>query len=301
MNKALVALGMLLAALAWPASAASAERVLEIAGSKLSIEERGGPITAGDAELLRWVQRSANIVRGYYGFFPVADVAVRISVASGSGVLTGHTNAWPHPVIDVTVGRNSTPAMLLDDWVLVHEMIHLALPDVGEEHNWLAEGVATYVEGIARVQAGNMAAAALWQEYAAQMPKGLPKDDDHGLDHTHTWARTYWGGALYCLWADVLIREQTHGRAGLQDALRAIGRQSGGMRADWLVGRVLATGDAATGTRVLSTLYAQMKDAPVAPDLSGLWRELGVEVAGDQVRLHDDAPLAEVRLRITRP
>jgi hypothetical protein len=34
----------------------------------------------------------------------------------------------------------------------VHEMTHLALPDVEEQHLWLAEGIAVYVEPIARAK-----------------------------------------------------------------------------------------------------------------------------------------------------
>ena len=62
------------------------------------------------------------------------------------------------------------------------------------------------------------------------MPKGLPAAGDRGLDYTPTWGRTYWGGALFCLLADIDIRKRTSNRFGLQDALRAIvaaGRKPG--------------------------------------------------------------------------
>ena len=279
----------------------SATVVVAVADSELRVESRGGRLTSENVDLATWVRRSATIVRGYYGYFPLASVTVRVTFTDGTRVITGHTSVWPHAVIDVTVGRDVTAAALLDDWILIHEMIHLALPEVGDEHNWLAEGLATYVEGVARVQAGNMAADRLWAEYVAQMPRGLPGTADRGLDHTHTWARTYWGGALYCLQADVSIRVQTQGRRGLRDALQVIGRDSGGMRADWSIAKVLATGDAATGTHVLTDLYSEMKDAPTEPDLGALWEQLGIQVSGDQVRLNDDAPLATVRRAITTP
>ena len=132
------------------------------------------------------------------------------------------------------------------------------------------------------------------------MPRGLPLPGDRGLDHTHTWGRTYWGGAMFCLLADVHIRQSTHLRFGLQDALRAVLRASGGLSADWPIERVLRTGDAAVGTRTLEELYAQMKDTPVAPDLMALWRQLGVLPDGGSVRLDDDAPLAGARRAIMR-
>ena len=105
---------------------------------------------------------------------------------------------------------------------------------------------------------------------------------------------------MFCLLADVDIRRRTQLRLGLQDALRAVLRASGGLSADWPIERVLRTGDAAVGTRTLEDLYAQMKDAPVAPDLMALWRQLGVEPDGAGVRLDDHAPLADVRRAIMR-
>ena len=100
------------------------------------------------------------------------------------------------------------------------------------------------------------------------MPRGLPAAGDRGLDNTHSWGRTYWGGAMFCLLADVQIRQHTHNRLGLQDALRAILKASGGLAADWPIERVLRTGDAAVGGTVLADLYARYKDAAVSPDLT---------------------------------
>jgi hypothetical protein len=156
------------------------------------------------------------------------------------------------------------------------------------------------VEGVARVQAGNRSEADVWAEQMHAMPRGLPQGGDRGLDHTHTWGRTYWGGAMFCLLADVGIRRSTQLRFGLQQALRAVLRESGGLATDWPIERVLRTGDAAVGTRTLEELYAQMKDTPVTPDLMTLWRELGVLPEGDSVRLVEDAPLAAVRHAIMR-
>jgi predicted metalloprotease with PDZ domain len=132
------------------------------------------------------------------------------------------------------------------------------------------------------------------------MPRGLPAAGDRGLDNTHTWGRTYWGGAMFCLLADVEIRQHTHNRMGLQDALRAILKASGGLAADWPIERVLRTGDAAVGGTVLADLYARYKDAAVTPDLMALWKQLGVEPDGATVRLNDAAPLADVRRAIMR-
>jgi hypothetical protein len=269
-------------------------------GARIQVEFDSGGFEIGAAGINSWIERSATIVRDYYGFFPVRTLTLRIAAVPGQGVRNGRAFGHSGARIALAVGRATTARALTSDWVLVHEMVHLALPDVGEEHHWLSEGLATYVEGVARVQAGNMTAAELWQEYVESMPKGRPQAGDRGLDHTPTWARTYWGGALFCLTADVAIRERTAGRLGLQDALREIARQSGGMLMSWPIGRVLAVGDEATGTTVLTHLYAAARDAPLDTELDSLWARLGVVVEAGTIRLRPDAPDARLREALTR-
>jgi hypothetical protein len=273
---------------------------ITVDGAAIHIEFEPGAFRDGGAAVRGWIRRSANIVAGYYGRFPTTRVTVQVIAEAGEGVHGGKSFANPNALIRVQLGREVTEAQLLADWVLVHEMTHLALPDTGEAHAWLSEGLATYVEGVARVQAGNRSEADVWSEEIRQMPRGMPQPEDRGLDHTHTWGRTYWGGAMFCLLADVEIRKQSHNRVGLQDALRAVARASGGLAADWPIERVLRTGDGAVGTTTLEDLYAQMKDRPVTPDLMRLWQQLGIEPEGSSVRLSDSAPLADVRRAIMR-
>jgi hypothetical protein len=141
----------------------------------------------------------------------------------------------------------------------------------------------------------------VWAEFLHEMHNGEPEYGDKGMNKTQTWGRTYWGGAMFCLMADVEIHRRTQNHFGLQDAVRAILRASGGLSTDWPIERVLKTGDAAVGTPVLEDLYAKMKDSPMTPDLMELWRSLGVEPDGSGVRLTDNAPLANVRHSIMQP
>lgn len=281
--------------------AASGSSDITVGDTTVQIEVDRGAFRGGGDLIEGWIRRCAGIVAGYYGHFPAARLTVRVIAEDGDGVHGGKSFANPAAFIQVRLGRDVSEAQLLADWVLVHEMAHLALPDTGERHAWLSEGLATYVEGVARVQAGNRSEADVWAEEIRQMPRGLPEPGDGGLDHTHTWGRTYWGGAMFCLLADVEIHRQSHNRLGLQDALRAIAKESGGLAADWPIERVLRTGDRAVGTTTLEDLYARMKDTPVTPDLMSLWRELGIQPEDSSVRLSDSAPLAQVRRAIMHP
>lgn len=279
---------------------ASSTQSLEVGGVDVHLSFLDTAFRHGTRPIVAWIERSIEIVAGYYGRFPQAQLRIRVALSDGGGVRGGTAYGTAVPLVRLRVGREVTAAELRDDWVLVHEMVHLALPDVGREHAWLSEGMATYVEGIARAQAGNRTPADVWTEYTQGMPRGLPQAGDRGLDHTQTWGRTYWGGALFCLLADIEIRSRTENRLGLQDALRAVLQSSNGLVSEWPITRVLNTGDAAVGAAVLEGLYSEWKDTPVTPDLAVLWQRLGIERNGTVVELRDDAPLTDVREAIMR-
>jgi hypothetical protein len=274
---------------------------LNLNGVSLQIELDGGQFQGGAEPLLQWIKRSLGIVSAYYGEFPTRSLRIQVVPEYGGGVRSGRTWGYHGGFIRVEVGRDVTAVQLMGDWVLVHEMTHLALPDVGDDQSWFSEGLAVYVEGVAREQAGNRTQQDVFAEQMKQMPRGMPQPGDQGLDHTHTWGRTYWGGAMFCLLADVEIHRRTGNRLGLQDAMRAVVKASGGLAAHWPISRVFAAADEATGTKVLEELYSQMKDSPVSPDLHDLWEKLGVVSDGGTITLRDDAPLSDVRRSIMQP
>jgi predicted metalloprotease with PDZ domain len=132
------------------------------------------------------------------------------------------------------------------------------------------------------------------------MPQGLPAEGDRGLDRTHTWGRTYWGGALFCLLADVAIRERSQGERSLDDGLKAVLAAGGNISARWSLGRTLDAADRGAGAPVIRELYAGMGARPASPDLDRLWKRLGLLVHAGRVDFDEDAPLAALRRAITR-
>jgi hypothetical protein len=247
-------------------------------------------------DVLHWAHEAARAVTTFYGHFPVRQVVVRVSAGRGGGNIHGVT--YGGRLIRMRLGRNTERADLDDDWVLTHEMFHLAFPEMGDGHEWINEGLSTYLEPIARVRIGNLPAERVWREMARDLPQGLPEEGDRGLEHTHTWGRTYWGGCLFWFLADVRIREQRENRKSLDDALRSILEAGGDGSRRWSVQHVIDVGDDATGTHVLRDLYAQMADQPVTTDLPDLWKRLGIRVGHGQVSVDDAAPLAAIRRAI---
>ena len=139
----------------------------------------------------------------------------------------------------------------------------------------------------------------MWKGLVWGLPHGLPEHGDQGLDNTHTWGRTYWGGALFCLLADLEIREKSENRRSLDDALRGVLAAGGTAAVRWNIERALDEGDRATGVTVLRPLHERMGSGPVPVDLPALFQRLGVVVRGESVSFDETAPLAAVRRSIT--
>lgn len=294
---------LLMTALATAAEPALPSKEIKIGGSVIQIEFTSGHLDLPPEAVMNWISNAVHAVSRYYGRFPVRRAQLKVKIEDGrNGVFNGMT--WGREdgaLTRISLGAHTTQHNLDRDWMLTHELIHYAFPSVPDENHWIEEGIATYVEPIARVQIGQLAAETIWSDMVQQMPQGEPERNDQGLDNTHTWARTYWGGALFCLVADVQIREKTHNRKGLQDAFRAILKAGGSIDADWSLPRAFKIGDTATGVNVLSELYGQMKQTPVQVDLPALWKRLGIQPEGRSVAFDDQAPLAAVRRAITAP
>ena len=286
-----------------PAGCAPADEMTStilVGSSRIDVHIESGPMELSNQDLMQWVRMAADSVSTYYERFPVPEVALRIIPTDGRGVRGGKTfGAKDGGRISIHVGKETTVRGLNSDWMLTHEMVHLSFPSMADEHHWIEEGIATYVEPIARVRAKHMDAHEMWFELMRDLHQGLPQSGDEGLDNTHTWGRTYWGGALFCFLADIEIHKQTNNRKGLDDALRGILNAGGQIRYDWPIEKALTAGDAATGVSILMPLYQKMKNQPYPVDLDALWKELGVERDGDTVNFIDSAPLAKTREAIT--
>jgi hypothetical protein len=286
-----------------PAIAASQSFV--IGSAKLQVDFAAGPLDLPASSIVQRIKTAAQAVATYYGNFPVSRTRILvIPIAGRHGVLEGTTwgNIGGFPAfLSLRIGQSTTREELASDWIITHELVHTALPSLPDDQHWLEEGIASYIEPIARVQAGQLSPASIWGDMMNGMPNGEPGPNDHGLNVTHTWGRTYWGGALFCLIADVEIRKRTGNQHGLQDALRAIVAACGAIDKDWPVSRILNTGDRATKTNVLEQMYAEWSVTPVSVDLPKLWQQLGIRMGQQGITFNTSAPLAGIRGSITTP
>lgn len=272
---------------------------IDVPGGTIELAIGPGDTALPREDIVRWVADSARAVAGYWGRFPMPGALVLFTVGNGWRIGGGRTLSGGGGTVAMQLGARATLPRYQADWVLVHELSHLGFPSVPRRHLWAQEGIASYVEPFARVRAGLLSEEEAWRSLIEGLPNGLPSPGDRGLDHTPTWGRTYWGGALYWLLCDLELRKKTDGKRGLEHALRGILAAGGHNAARWPLLEVLELGDRAAGVSVLVPQYQAMKDAPYPVDLDELAEQLGVTVRRDAVIFDDTAPLAAIRRAIT--
>ncbi len=252
-----------------------------------------------DEEMARWVTEATRAVASYYRRFPVPQLLLLVTPATGQQ-LSGFTLGEGGASILLRVGTNLSAARVRSHWVLTHELMHLGFPSLRRNHLWLEEGMAVFGEPIVRVRAGMMDEGEFWSEWLEQGPLGLPRPGEGGLESTHTWARTYWGGALFWLVLDVTLRERTRNARSADDILRALVDAGGNVTRRWEVEDVIRVADGAAGWPVFSELFQRLGVRPGAPDLEDLFRRLGVSLRNGALVYDDAAPLAFVRRAMLR-
>lgn len=267
---------------------------LEVGGSHVTLGV--APVRFGmeDQAIQAWVAEATRAVATYYQRFPVPELLLLVVPESGQR-LSGFTLGEGGASILLRVGTALSAERARSHWVLTHELMHLGFPSLQHNHLWLEEGMAVFGEPIVRVRAGMTTEDVLWSEWLEQGPLGLPRPSEGGLETTHTWARTYWGGAVFWLVLDVTLRERTHNARSADDILRALVLAGGNVSQRWGVEDVRRVADAAAGMPIFSELFHSLAEAPGAPDLPALFGRLGVSLRDGKVVYDDSAPLADVR------
>ena len=275
--------------------ASSVERI-EIGRAEIVVRFPTPDLEALHPATLDAIRASARAIFKYLGRFP-RKRTIEISYDRDSDGTEGTTFGGTR--IEFELGTRVKPDYLAHDWVLAHEMIHLVFPDLDDRYRWMEEGLAVYVGNLARERDGLLLEQDFWSEFLDRMPEGLPKAGDQGLDRTHTWGRTYWGGALFWFLADLEIHKRTHNRKSVRDILRGILAEGGDGSDHWTLERLFRSSKKSTGTDVLREYHARFGAEPGSVDLQSLWGQLGIRRKGAQITYDPSAPFAANRQSIT--
>jgi hypothetical protein len=280
------------------AHGATINHALKIGGAQLNVELPSSGVFVSEKREIDWITRAAKAVTNYFGAYPVKEVWISVKAQGSRNSIGGKT--WAGRKIQLTLGKEVTEENLAHDWTATHEMFHLAFPDINGDLNWMGEGLATYLEPLARARTKDLVADKVWSDLIDGLPQGEPAKNDQGLDHTHTWANTYWGGALFWFVADIQIREKTRNQKSLDTAMKAILKAGGDGSAEWEQAEVFEVADKSVGFTVLKDLDEKMGLHAASVDLEALWKKLGISKKGGQILYDDQAPLAAIRKSMTQ-
>src|SRR5882762_1610445 len=160
-------------------SLASSQNI-QVGPAKIRIDWTQGALDLPTSTIFAWVQNAVQSVTAYYGRFPVTRARiVIIPVAGSQGIVQGTT--WGDidgfsGLTRIRLGQHTTQADLTRDWRMTHELTHMAFPDLPNDQHWMEEGLATYIEPIARTQTGQLSATQVWGDMVQGMPQGEPHE-----------------------------------------------------------------------------------------------------------------------------
>src|SRR6478672_4860846 len=110
---------------------------LEIGGAKIKVTFGSTEFDLSRERLLNWIRNAATAVSRYYGAFPVPRMRIRVNSSdTRTGVFRGTTWGRTPPFTRIFVGRHTSEQQLGEDWMMTHELVHTAFPDVEEDHHW---------------------------------------------------------------------------------------------------------------------------------------------------------------------
>jgi hypothetical protein len=285
---------------------------LHVGGAELRVAVLGTGWQLERQALLDWMARAAAAVADLYQGFPVLRAQALIVPAPGRDVGFGNAAQGGGNSVALLLGTQATTEDLRDDWVAVHELLHLGMPMVDDTARWLSEGMATYYEPVLRARAGLITPDRAWAILHDGFQRGASRgggrtltDESRDMDETRAYWRVYWAGAAIALIADVTLRQ--HGAPTLDAQMRAIRACCLDTPRRWsaedLLARVAVAGAAPNVADDLGDIAGRYTGTSAFPDLTAIYAALGLRAGADDQLLigANDASARALRAAIMSP
>lgn len=288
----------------------AAPRTRLLGGLPFTMAVLEGARAASDAGLDRWLAAAVDCVaQPWGGRFPIprAQVVVVPSGPSREPVDFGHAYQSGGAAVVLDLASTARDSDLPLEWILVHELLHLAMPWIVGEDAWLGEGFVTYYQEVLRARAGAFGDAGPWQalEEGFQRGRSQPSvrtlaEDSRDMHARHAYYRVYWSGAALALRMDVTLQQSTRGRLSLDDALRLWSSAAFRARRGWRALDLLSETERALGVGGLVAPARAALAAAGFPAIDDLYARLGLSVdpRGRVALLERAGPARQLRSRI---
>lgn len=287
----------------------NAEWAIRAGDTRLRVRIENPPDAARVAQLRRWIDECANAALTSSGRFPLRDALVRIRLVPRRGrdaspVPWGQTRRDDGVSVLLYVRDDASYQELRDDWTAVHELSHLMHPYLGDDGRWLAEGLASYYQNVARARAGLLDGDEAWRRIEAGFQRGRKvgagaRMDQIGRSRGSTM-RVYWAGAAFWLDVDLALRREQ--RTDLDRVLAQYARCCLDGNAQVEPEDFVAALDRAGGNGVLARLYRHYAAMQDFPSQDEAYRALGLQRADNgELRFSDRPDALRLRRAIMAP
>lgn len=282
------------------------------AGCEFEVAVMKLPREISDAGMQRWLATAAETVASLYdGQFPVSHMQVIVVPFPGGGdpAYFGMALRGGGPAVQLLISNSARDDAFPGEWVAIHEFLHHGMPFVERDDAWLSEGFVTYYTEVLLARMGFQSERESWQALLAGFGRGARSSSERSLadeslqmHENHAYQRVYWGGAAIALLADVALREAG---GSLDAAMRALHRCCAATLRVWPSEQILQAMDesgASRGYPRLEALSGPILRSAAFPDLTPIYRKLGVSMVNGEPTLDESAPIAPLRRAIfTQP
>jgi hypothetical protein len=272
----------------------------------VSVPSRTNPISA---EVIDWTRQTAEHITLAYGRFPNPHARVLLLPVANwrgeSAVQFGRVVRDGGETIELMVDPTKPEESFVGDWTATHEFSHLMLPYIDRGDRWISEGFAQYYQNILLARAGRYTQQFAWQKLNDGLVRGrdsapdLSPNEAADGEERNTRMKVYWSGAALALLADVELRRRSAGEESLDHVLGRFQSCCLPSRRTWTGMELFEKFDSLIDEPLFVDLYQRHADVAGFPEFRPLLDRLGVVVAGPEVRLADDAELAEIRDSLT--
>ncbi|RCU51577.1 hypothetical protein DU002_03655 [Corallincola holothuriorum] len=291
--------------------AAANSQPITVPGGTLSLALDPALSPSQQEKVRRWLQETALVVSKISGQFPIPIAHIEVKVASyGQGpVPWGQITRGTPNGITFYVNPEQSLRQFQQDWTGVHEFSHLLIPFPGSADIWLSEGLASYYQNILRGTQGILTEEQVWQEMHAGFLRGqkdaIQKDRplrelSGSMWSTGSYKRVYWSGAAYFLLADVRLQKlgSPHSMASVMAGFQACCRM---LPQEWNGPEMILRFDQLSESDVFSTLYGEIIDQAVFPDLTEAYTWLGLDLMGGRLEPDSATKFKQRRLKLIYP
>ena len=286
--------------------------VMALLAAELDIEVRQPVDEQKAAQIVEWIESTAQNVSLVYGRFPNPDAKIIVIPAgdnrwgSDSPVIYGQVTRHRGETVELFINPERPIEEFYSDWTATHEFSHLMLPLLNRRYRWISEGMATYYQNILLSRAGHYTPEFAWQRLSEGFERGHESSPElspnaaaaDGIRNSRM--KVYWSGAAIALLADIELRERSAGAESLDTVLDQLQACCLPSRRKWSGPRLFEKLDSFVASPVFMPLYRRYADSDGFPELAPVLDRLGVTTNADgTVTLGDDASLSAIRKAIS--